>query len=659
MAPAVDLEELAARPRPEAGGKAGNLARLVAAGLPVPPAIVLIPPAGAAAPGVAAALAAAAAPHLARLGPNLAVRSSGGLEDGAEGSAAGLYASRLDVAPAALADAIAEVLASATSPAIAAYLARRGVDGAPGGFAVVVQRRIVGHAAGVAYGRSPDPRHGDAALIEVERGELVAHAVVAPDGTVRERAPGVPLDDAALAALADLARRAARAIDAPVADVEWVLDNAGPWLVQARPVVAPREPPAALDPEIGAGATPGTTWRWDVEHNPDPLSPAQIGLVERVAARAPEAMRVLAGHLYYAEAAGVAAPALDAAALRAVFDDDVVPRVDRALAAVEGDAPPRLADALAAYDEVHAIYTGRLGPALRHARAAVAAAGGDARAEASELGRALERCVDGSLDRATLHRLAAPLAPAWDVAAPTYGEAPALLDRALAAVRRRRRAAPTPTPTREPLAALVAELGERDDRLLFRAQTAVRRALLALGARLGLAADDAFYLPLPALLALEAAPADADRAALATAAAAARDRREVQRRLAMPLALRDGVALADAARVAGGAWRGRGFGGVARGRVARADDLGRLALPDEPAIVVARALTAPMVALVAGAVAIVTERGGLLGHAATIARELGLACVVGCRGAHRDLVDGEPILVDGAAGLVVRLARSP
>ena len=58
--------------------------------------------------------------------------------------------------------------------------------------------------------------------------------------------------------------------------------------------------------------------------------------------------------------------------------------------------------------------------------------------------------------------------------------------------------------------------------------------------------------------------------------------------------------------------------------------------------------------------AIVTDRGGLLSHAAIVAREYGIAGVVGCTDATRVLPDGALVRVDGAAGrgrgLVVRLA---
>lgn len=50
--------------------------------------------------------------------------------------------------------------------------------------------------------------------------------------------------------------------------------------------------------------------------------------------------------------------------------------------------------------------------------------------------------------------------------------------------------------------------------------------------------------------------------------------------------------------------------------------------------------------------AVVTERGGVLSHAAIVAREYGLPCVVGVRDATSKLRDGMLIEVDGDAGTV-------
>src|SRR6478609_4791935 len=61
------------------------------------------------------------------------------------------------------------------------------------------------------------------------------------------------------------------------------------------------------------------------------------------------------------------------------------------------------------------------------------------------------------------------------------------------------------------------------------------------------------------------------------------------------------------------------------------------------------------------AAALVTDTGGMTCHAAIVARELGVPCVVGTRTATRDLHDGITVTVDGARGEVVsgRIEETP
>jgi pyruvate,water dikinase len=53
--------------------------------------------------------------------------------------------------------------------------------------------------------------------------------------------------------------------------------------------------------------------------------------------------------------------------------------------------------------------------------------------------------------------------------------------------------------------------------------------------------------------------------------------------------------------------------------------------------------------------ALVTETGGILSHAAVVAREYGIPAVVGAEGATRAIADGVRVLVDGSAGEVTLL----
>jgi phosphohistidine swiveling domain-containing protein len=90
---------------------------------------------------------------------------------------------------------------------------------------------------------------------------------------------------------------------------------------------------------------------------------------------------------------------------------------------------------------------------------------------------------------------------------------------------------------------------------------------------------------------------------------------------------------------------------TARARVIRDPRKEALAPGD---ILVARHTDPGWIAVFSNASAIVVERGSLLSHSAIVARELGIPCVVGLKGATNWITDGETISVDGATGLVER-----
>jgi phosphohistidine swiveling domain-containing protein len=72
-------------------------------------------------------------------------------------------------------------------------------------------------------------------------------------------------------------------------------------------------------------------------------------------------------------------------------------------------------------------------------------------------------------------------------------------------------------------------------------------------------------------------------------------------------------------------------------------------------VLVARHTDPGWIALFSNASAIVVERGSLLSHSAIVARELGIPCVVGLKGAMEWLATGDRIEVDGLAGTVSKL----
>ncbi len=58
------------------------------------------------------------------------------------------------------------------------------------------------------------------------------------------------------------------------------------------------------------------------------------------------------------------------------------------------------------------------------------------------------------------------------------------------------------------------------------------------------------------------------------------------------------------------------------------------------------------------AAAVVTDIGGAASHAAIVAREFGIPCVVETKHSTTSLEDGQLVRVDGAAGTVTLLAEA-
>lgn len=620
------------------GAKARNLGRLLAAGLPVPPGFV-----------IAADQVCTGASLLDRaraLGPRLAVRSSALVEDRPGASAAGLFTSHIDVAAEDVVTACRAVRESAESPVVQTYLEAIAGRAEPVAMAVIIQR-MAGRAdglRGVVYTRPTDPdrRGEDLVIIEATCADellLASCSRLGPRRFVRERDQPW-MTDQQLDTLVDLALAAEAAIASEGADVEWCIDSEGaPWLVQARPLPTRRRPVASqLPSELMAFShqQPERTWHWDAAHNPDPLSPAQAGLVERVGDLSPVEMRVVGGYLYWSPRPGRGSePELTDDQLRAMFAD-CTERMDRALVPAEGESPVAVAPALAVYRDVYAIYAGELGPAVAVARRRNRSRGEDERTSA----------VARALDQGDRQSVAA-LASAWDVAAPA-------LKRPDGARARQPRAGHS-----EPLS--IRDMIEIDDLYFFRAQAVVRTALLAAASKLGLAdPDDIFFLPLDQVRFMSDQPEQADPIELAARAARARLQRQEQREITPPLAFRDGRPVpAPTARHAPGAWRGLAAApGTARGRALRMADLGQL--PEQPfgRVIVCASLTPATLIQISGASAIVCEHGGVLDHAAAIARELAIPSVVGLPGLMQSVTDGDELLVDGHTGVVVTLPPS-
>ncbi|MDE1868447.1 MAG: hypothetical protein KGH60_00555 [Candidatus Micrarchaeota archaeon] len=219
-------------------------------------------------------------------GGKVAIRSSAVNEDGSSASMAGEYRTVLSVERESLLEAVKEVYASAlfhTDERLADAL-----------MAVVVQRQIEPHKAGVAFADSnrvvinaiigqgervvSGKESGDAYLIENDgiRKSIKRQHKMSSDGT---NISDVPLQVAAsqklmeyeIKEISDMAKRVQKTFGAPQ-DIEWCIDSGGLLLLQARPITRSVDVPSferkdGLMP-ICAGIAEGAPWT-DAKVTPD------------------------------------------------------------------------------------------------------------------------------------------------------------------------------------------------------------------------------------------------------------------------------------------------------------------------------------------------------------------------------------------------------
>ena len=103
----------------------------------------------------------------------------------------------------------------------------------------------------------------------------------------------------------------------------------------------------------------------------------------------------------------------------------------------------------------------------------------------------------------------------------------------------------------------------------------------------------------------------------------------------------------------------RGVGaspGVAEGRARLVSGLADFARVEPGDVLVATTTTPAWTPLFPSLAALVTATGGILSHAAVVAREYRLPAVVGAPNALEALPDGARVRVDGSTGTVVVLA---
>ncbi|MBU6434669.1 MAG: hypothetical protein KJS98_15280, partial [Nitrospirae bacterium] len=203
-----------------------------------------------------------------------AVRSSATNEDGVRASFAGVYRTRLGIPLEEMASAVKDLWLSIWDERVLNYYATAGLSGAPPAMAVVIQPLVEAQAAGVVY--SIHPLTGRATQVVINAVAGIAASLVdgsaTPDQYVVEMAENSqtlrirertitrqtqalrvtgqglrevprPVDAVGRATLADgqlfdLARTAKqieKTFGHPV-DLEWLYDERGLWLLQARPI---------------------------------------------------------------------------------------------------------------------------------------------------------------------------------------------------------------------------------------------------------------------------------------------------------------------------------------------------------------------------------------------------------------------------------------
>lgn len=593
------------------------------------------------------------------------VRGAMPLEDGVSRAGAGLSRSVPHCHDlAAVREATAEIQAAADDP----WLARYAVGDAagpvslarPATAAVIVQRQISPRwlcvvsvppaTAPGTPGGAPPPYvechdgHGDADPFEaLGAGHTPAFA-----------GPLSAWPDDAREAVVELVDAVRRRWEDPAPhglDLEVVVGEFAAWIVQLRPLTTEPWPawPAfarAMAEDEARGELPALDGllELDAEHNPEPLSAAHTSLIRWLDAKRPDSggLSVVAGWLYVrtkvrdlaaseADAPPVASQvAADPVATLARLHHTLLPRARTRLAehraSLERADLPALADslrpALRLFGDMIALYLRELVPARAGLRPEDAVTG----ASPSTL-----------RDKAEVLDV---LPETWDVASPT-------LDERLQPEDLARIASPS-APLPDTPGAAARQLTEWDDHLFALGMAPLRASYLAIGRALGWPAGRIFGLGVDELAAVARGSLDEDEAAARADGRLTRQRRQAT--LRPPPRLWFGW---PAPVLAGGRLRGMAIGASCEGPLAVRESLGDLLRrrPPPGAIVCLPALTAQGAVALASLeiTAVCTEHGGVMSHAAIMARELGLSAIIGCRGCT-DLPDGTAARLDATSG---------
>lgn len=235
------------------GGKARSLRTLHDAGFPVPPFRVLAPHHFALfeenktpSRETRAAVSAIAETLPCR---RYAVRSSASLEDGAHDSFAGIFATRLNVAPDELFEAVVHLYERVRGEDFETYCRVRRIDASRLNFSVVIQQMIDPSVSGVCFTANPDGSLHELVLVAAkgtgenvvaERGETHTTYI---DRAAPDQAQSPLLAPRELRALVSAALEIEKKFDW-YQDIEWCLDKNGAlYVLQSRPITTiPNEP---------------------------------------------------------------------------------------------------------------------------------------------------------------------------------------------------------------------------------------------------------------------------------------------------------------------------------------------------------------------------------------------------------------------------------
>lgn len=214
------------------GGKGYGLCKLVAYGFDVPDFFVVCAGTDLYSPRFLEELS----EYATRLGEPFAVRSSNVNEDGEESSFAGQYSTETNVSSVELVYAIRRVAASCNNAEIAAYSKSFAV--AAGDMAVIVQKQVTGanRISGVMF--SATAGEPDSVTVEsvIGDGESLVGGRQTPTRMTFSKSEEAPIDGM-YGTLAKAAAELEKREGAPV-DVEWAFADGKLWFLQLRPLTA-------------------------------------------------------------------------------------------------------------------------------------------------------------------------------------------------------------------------------------------------------------------------------------------------------------------------------------------------------------------------------------------------------------------------------------